>query len=149
MTIVSNNISATAEKIVLSQQGFSYSLDKKYIDECRMYLDSLKTYLQQAKMLTEKYSSLGIFKNMVQNTEKTLTEYEANISMVETNAAKANENNMHIAQLKDKFSEQIKKYLELQNAFWHTRFTNMVLTVNNSDVDEMKRINKHYEKIYE
>jgi len=114
MTIVSNNISATAEKIVLSQQGFSYSLDKKYIDECRMYLDSLKTYLQQAKMLTEKYSSLEIFKNMVQNTEKTLTEYEANISMVETNAAKANENNMHIAQLKDKFSEQIKKYLELQ-----------------------------------
>src|SRR5271157_1573995 len=68
MSIISNNISSSAQKIALSQQSYSFTFEKAYLDEGRKYLDSLKNYLRQAKEITSKYSNLGEFNAMVENT---------------------------------------------------------------------------------
>lgn len=114
MSILSNNISSSVKKVIVSQQNFSYTLEKTYLDEDRNYLDSLKAYLRDAKRLTDKYISLSSFKIIVENTEKAVAEYESSLSVIENKATEIAESKKRAEQLKDEFNISSKKYLDLQ-----------------------------------
>ncbi len=114
LSIISNNISASSQKIALTQQSYSFTFDKSYLDEGRKYIDSLKNYLSQAKEIIAKYSNLGNFNTMIENTEKTLVNYNSNITTIENKATKAEENKSKLELLKSEYSENSKKYNDLQ-----------------------------------
>ncbi len=143
MSIISNNISLSTQKVVLLQQNFSYTFEKKYIDESRKYLDSLKTYLKEAKDLTEKHSNLDLFKSTIENTDKSIADYESGISLIENKAANLNENKNRAEQLKSDFNNNSIKYLDLQRKLlnyeifnakpnWINERLNRILTFNES-----------------
>jgi methyl-accepting chemotaxis protein len=117
ISIISNNISKSAYKVVSLQQSFNYTLDKSYLDEDKKYLDSLKKYLQQAKELTDKFANLNSFKNIVSNSEKNLSEYEQNLTLIDSKAVKASSNKSRIEIIQKEFEQSAQKYIELQSNF--------------------------------
>jgi len=114
MSAISSNITTTAGKIALAGQNYSFVLEKIYLDEGHKYLDSLKTYLKIAREMTENHLNLEAFKLVVENTEKAVSEYEINISTIESKTALLIQNRSKVEQLKTDFYNNSLKYLNLQ-----------------------------------
>ena len=114
MSIISNNITSSAGKVVMAEQNFSATLEKNYLDEGQKYLDSLKTYLRTAREMTENHASLETFKSIVEKTEKTVADYEMNISTINSKASLIILNKSKAEQLKNDFYAESKKYVDLQ-----------------------------------
>ncbi len=124
MSMVSNKIATSVQKVIASQQSYFYTLDKSFLDEGGKYLDSLKIYLVQAQTLTNNSENLGNYKNMVDATQRTISEFESNFANVDGQASKVAENKVKIGQLKSDFELNSQKYIELQNNYLNYEIRN-------------------------